>query len=232
MTEILEILEKTGLVGYSLAGLSVLMLTITVSKILQLLFSGSFSSSGTAKATQAIEQGDYETALQIFHNFRSPGKSLLITALHGALRAKTPEELTLIDREVERQGAALYSDMNSGLKLLGLIAMVSPLLGLLGTVLGMINAFQAMESAGAAVDASLLSGGIWEALLTTAMGLVVAIPATLFHSYLQSRVNKTIEGLTDRVNWIFFMVKNKGLLQPTPSSSPAPSTSFSIPQTT
>ena len=65
----------------------------------------------------------------------------------------------------------------SGLRLLELTAAVAPLIGLLGTVFGMIEAFQQLENAGSRVDPAALSGGIWEALVTTAAGLVVAIPA-------------------------------------------------------
>ncbi|MEK9713751.1 MAG: MotA/TolQ/ExbB proton channel family protein [Thalassolituus sp.] len=77
--------------------------------------------------------------------------------------------------------------MSFGLRPLEVIATVSPLLGLFGTVLGMIEAFQAMEAAGSQVDPAVLSGGIWGALLTTAVGLGVAIPVTLIHSWFERR---------------------------------------------
>lgn len=80
--------------------------------------------------------------------------------------------------------------LESGLGLLGMIAMLSPLIGLLGTVIGMIGAFQALESAGGAVDPGALSSGIWVALLTTAAGLIVAIPATFAHGWLEGRLNR------------------------------------------
>ncbi len=70
-----------------------------------------------------------------------------------------------------------FNKMRNGMRVLELIAATAPLLGLLGTVLGMIEAFQQLEEAGSQVDPSLLSGGIWKALLTTAAGLVVAMPA-------------------------------------------------------
>jgi len=75
--------------------------------------------------------------------------------------------------------------LSSGLRPLEVIATVSPLLGLFGTVLGMIEAFKAMEAAGAQVDPAVLSGGIWQALLTTAVGLGVAIPVSLIHSAME-----------------------------------------------
>jgi biopolymer transport protein ExbB len=68
------------------------------------------------------------------------------------------------------------------------VAQVAPLLGLFGTVLGMIEAFQGLQQAGAAVDPSALAGGIWVALLTTAVGLVVAMPASLLLTWFDGRI--------------------------------------------
>ncbi|MFH1217194.1 MAG: MotA/TolQ/ExbB proton channel family protein [Pseudomonadota bacterium] len=67
---------------------------------------------------------------------------------------------------------------------------IAPLLGLLGTVFGMIKAFMAVQQLGGRVNASVLAGGIWEALLTTAYGLVVAIPIVFFHNYLENRLQE------------------------------------------
>ncbi|MEM0898717.1 MAG: MotA/TolQ/ExbB proton channel family protein [Pseudomonadota bacterium] len=80
--------------------------------------------------------------------------------------------------------------LQSGFRLLDSIAQVSPLIGLFGTVLGMISAFQALQDAGNAVDPSVLAGGIWVALLTTAVGLAVAMPTSLALSYFESRVDR------------------------------------------
>jgi len=79
--------------------------------------------------------------------------------------------------EVEQAGNAEVRRMERWLRPLAVIAQLAPLLGLLGTVLGMIAAFMALENAGPRVDPVVLSGGIWEALLTTAFGLIVAIPS-------------------------------------------------------
>jgi len=81
--------------------------------------------------------------------------------------------------------------MNRWLPVIALTAGVSPLLGLLGTVTGMIKTFQLISLFGAG-DAKLLSSGISEALITTEFGLVVAIPALVFHTYLQRRAKKIL----------------------------------------
>ena len=77
----------------------------------------------------------------------------------------------------------------SGLRLLDTIAQIAPLLGLFGTVLGMIDAFRTLQEAGNSADPSVLAGGIWVALMTTAAGLVVAIPASLAVSWFDSRLD-------------------------------------------
>lgn len=84
-------------------------------------------------------------------------------------------------------GNVEVAKMHRGIRLLELIAMIAPLLGLLGTVLGMIQSFRSLELAEGAANASILAGGIWQALLTTAAGLLVAIPAAVGAAILQAR---------------------------------------------
>lgn len=83
---------------------------------------------------------------------------------------------------------AQLARLESGFRLLDTVAQVAPLLGLFGTVLGMIAAFQAMQGAGQNVDPSVLAGGIWVALMTTAAGLAVAMPVSALLSWLEARV--------------------------------------------
>ena len=81
--------------------------------------------------------------------------------------------------------------------------MISPLLGLLGTVLGMIQSFQELELARGAANASVLAGGIWQALLTTAAGLIVAIPATLSANLLSAKVDRASHLMEDSVTRLY-----------------------------
>ncbi|PRY92879.1 outer membrane transport energization protein ExbB [Hasllibacter halocynthiae] len=89
---------------------------------------------------------------------------------------------------LEAEAEASTGRLEGGFRLLDAIAQVAPLLGLFGTVLGMIDAFRALQAAGADVDPSALAGGIWVALLTTAAGLAVAMPATVLLTWLEGRV--------------------------------------------
>nr|WP_321459478.1 MotA/TolQ/ExbB proton channel family protein [uncultured Cohaesibacter sp.] len=99
----------------------------------------------------------------------------------GANREQIEESVTLVVRGFLRQA-------RTGFRLLELIVTAAPLLGLLGTVLGMIDAFQAMQASGDAVNPSDLAGGIWVALITTAAGMVIALCAMVVHALLDSLV--------------------------------------------
>jgi biopolymer transport protein ExbB len=90
----------------------------------------------------------------------------------------------LDDRQISVVGSRELKQLESGLGTLNLIAVIAPLLGLTGTVTGMIKAFQVIATMGANVDPSLLAAGIWEALITTAAGLFVGIPAHIAAHYL------------------------------------------------
>ena len=94
-------------------------------------------------------------------------------------------------------GRHVVSGLERYLNTLGTIASVSPLLGLLGTVLGMIDIFAVINEAGVG-HAGLLAGGIAKALITTAAGLMVAIPALLFHRFFNSKVNKLAIGMEEQ----------------------------------
>ncbi|MBP8237366.1 MAG: MotA/TolQ/ExbB proton channel family protein, partial [Pseudomonas sp.] len=95
---------------------------------------------------------------------------------------------------IQEAAARVIHDLERYLNALGTIAGIAPLLGLLGTVLGMIEIFSSFMGTGMA-NASSLAGGISKALITTAAGLMVAIPALFFHRYLQRRVDELVVGM-------------------------------------
>ena len=99
--------------------------------------------------------------------------------------------------EIHRVGSREIRELESGLKLLSSIAHLSPLLGLLGTVLGMITAFMTLEGATTQISPALLAGGIWEALLTTAFGLAIAIPAMGIYTFLEGEVDRVKASMED-----------------------------------
>jgi len=93
------------------------------------------------------------------------------------------------EKGIELVASRQIRGLERGLGSLSLISVISPLLGLTGTVLGMIQAFQVIEAHGSRVDPGMLAGGIWQALITTAAGLFVAIPAHVALHYLEGRMD-------------------------------------------
>ena len=100
-------------------------------------------------------------------------------------------ERAIIKESIEEAGRHVAYDLERYLNTLGTIAAISPLMGLLGTVFGMIRMFAALKTHGVG-DPSALSGGIAEALITTAAGLMVAIPALYFHRFFRGRVDALV----------------------------------------
>ncbi|OUX17630.1 MAG: hypothetical protein CBE17_03765 [Gammaproteobacteria bacterium TMED257] len=118
---------------------------------------------------------------------------------HKKLTAKLESD---IREEISRLSDERINYYSSNLNSLQVIATIAPLLGLLGTVFGMIEAFQQMEMAGKNVDPSILSGGIWEALLTTAVGLSVAIPIVVLESYFRNLIERFKNNIENAVTKI------------------------------
>jgi len=94
------------------------------------------------------------------------------------------------------------------LPLLRILATISPLLGLLGTVLGMISAFEQISALDQPITPALVAGGISQALLTTAAGLIMAIPALIAHSLFQMRTNRLLQQLTRQLNMVNLHIQN------------------------
>lgn len=123
----------------------------------------------------------------------------VVTLTPGEIFSLRPEPLAPLLNAIGKQkseedicsvGTGIVRNMERGLGTLSLIAAICPLLGLTGTVIGMIQAFQVIASSNAAANPEMLASGIWEALITTATGLLVAIPVHVAHHYLDSRMGE------------------------------------------
>lgn len=206
---VLDILGTGGPIIAILAILSVLSIALIVVKSLQL----ARARSGQAARDDALvrwSKNDKEGAVAALSSGRSPADRVAHYALKASLGRMPRKPL---EAELMRRGNAEVEAMSRHIRLLELIAMVSPLLGLLGTVLGMIQSFQELELAQGAANASVLAGGIWQALLTTAAGLVVAIPAAIGASLLAARVDGAAHDIESTVGR-FFLLEDTGTLQP------------------
>jgi biopolymer transport protein ExbB len=105
-----------------------------------------------------------------------------------------------VKEAIENAGSQEISKLEKGLNLLATVAGIAPLLGFLGTVTGMISAFMAIEELQGAVGPSDLAGGIWEALITTAYGLIVGIPALAIYNYFLGRIKKLVSEMETVAN--------------------------------
>lgn len=179
------------LLGCSVAGLAILLFKVFTFSRLRLRR----DDSCVAEAMQLAETGKTGDALKHLAKSPSPVARVLEATLEGLAADRSPSSL---GAEIGRVGSAELRSLESWLRPLSAIGHLSPLLGLLGTVFGMISAFQKIQQAGSRVDASLLSGGIWEALLTTAFGLAVAIPTMAAFYFLEGEVDFARAAMRDR----------------------------------
>lgn len=134
------------------------------------------------------------------HAFDAPDNTrfaLLAQYQRAANSMSHPTQMQSLETEMWRIARSEIERLGHFMKVLEVIATVAPLVGLLGTVVGMVEAFQAMERAGANVNPAVLSGGIWKALLTTAVGLIVAIPAFIAHSWFERKTELAAGMLQD-----------------------------------
>lgn len=160
--------------------MSVLTLSVTLYKLWQFSTLRVGRHRHLSQALQAWDKGDSAGAQAQLAQSRSYLAPLLDAAMHGVDRHG-------IDARLDAQAGLALSRLERGFRLLDTVAQIAPLLGLFGTVLGMIDAFQGLQEGGASVDPALLAGGIWVALLTTAVGLAVAMPTSMLLAWLESR---------------------------------------------
>ncbi|MCA0929547.1 MotA/TolQ/ExbB proton channel family protein [Ruegeria profundi] len=175
-----EILALGGPVVAVLIAMSVVTLAVTFYKLWQFAASGVGRHRVLSQALQAWDAGDKQTArarLAESHSYLAPLVGVAMDA------PDTPG----LDQRLDAEAGLALAGLERGFRLLDTVAQLAPLLGLFGTVLGMIEAFRSLQAAGSSVDPSLLAGGIWVALVTTAVGLAVAMPTSMVLSWFESR---------------------------------------------
>ncbi len=179
------LVELGGPVVALLLVLSVVMLATALMKLVQYQAQGVGRHRTSRRALAAWRAGETAAALRLLTSRRTHMARLLRMAMAARLAGQPPGALR--ERLAVRAETG-FGRLESGFRLLDAIAQVAPLLGLFGTVLGMIEAFRTLQESGAQVDPAALAGGIWVALTTTAVGLAVAMPAALVLTWLESRV--------------------------------------------
>lgn len=201
------LLELGGPVLIALAVLSVIALTIILVKLYQFITMRVTDEAFVPVVLEHYRNGRYDDALRVLARRRSPVARVMDVAIVAHAREDLNERI--VREEVERVSTVYLEYMRSYLRGLEVIGTLSPLLGLLGTVLGMIEAFQQLEYAGNQVNPAILSGGIWEALLTTAAGLVVAIPALAMLNWFERIVQGTAHSMENAATQVFTWAVNE-----------------------
>ena len=139
-----------------------------------------------SEVQSALKTQGPEGAAQVCSNTRGPVASVLYAGL-----LRLDRGLDHVEKTIEESGAIEMAFLEKGMVWLSTVANIAPLLGFLGTVSGMIGAFEAIRQAGD-VEPSIVAGGISEALITTASGLIIAIPIQALHNYFVSKIDKLI----------------------------------------
>ncbi|WP_420339511.1 MotA/TolQ/ExbB proton channel family protein [Roseibium sp.] len=180
------LIDQGGPVVMLLLLLSIVAVALIIAKVLQFTVSGVGRHSPAQKALHHWLDGQAQEAQSVAASRTSVVSDIMLKLINGARRVDTNRDL--LKEDIERVCIQRINGLRAYLRPLDMIAQTAPLIGLLGTVLGMIEAFQAMQGAGAAVDPSVLAGGIWVALMTTAVGLAVAIPVSAIVGWFDSRI--------------------------------------------
>ena len=196
MEIVLNYFDKGGIVFLALGFLSIFSIAIIIYKFLDIYFFNDLNLKKFLKDSSEVN------SLEEIENLISDSedkKSFILNEIKQLLEGL--KKSSKKDDEVYFYLNEKFKKIQFLMPSLEIISQVSPLIGLLGTVVGMIDSFNELELGGSLVDPSILAGGIWTALLTTAMGLLVAIPALVSHYFFEKKINNLYE------YYYFFLIK-------------------------
>ena len=166
-------------------------LAVAIERILYLSLSTINSKKLITKVEEALKNGGIEAAKEVCRNTRGPIASIYYQGLD-----RYDQGLDSVEKAVVSYGSVQTGQMESSLTWIGLFIALSPMLGFMGTVVGMIAAFDAIQAAGD-ISPTLVAGGIKVALLTTLMGLIAAVILQLFYNYIVSKIDSLVNDMED-----------------------------------
>jgi biopolymer transport protein ExbB len=221
----LDLLHLWGTMGWFAKGIvvvlfimSTLSLTVAFQKFMLIRKSQAATRKFAPEFSRAIQEGSLENAIRlaeknkVSHVSRVLGEALAeVKPLLSDQATVTVADINSSERAVERQMLIVLADYKRGLGILGTVGSTAPFVGLLGTTMGIVNAFTGMSAGGASGGLAGISAGIAEALITTAFGLMVAIPAVWFYNYFTTKIeNLTIEMTVSSKELIDYLIKSVG----------------------
>lgn len=169
----------------------ILGLAIAIERILYLSLSTINTKKFIAKVEEALNNGGIDAAKELCRNTKGPIASIYYQGLD-----RYNQGLDAVEKSVVSYGSVQTGQMESGLSWIGLFIALSPMLGFMGTVVGMIEAFDAIQAAGD-ISPTLVAGGIKVALLTTLMGLIAAVILQLFYNYIIAKIDGLVNDMED-----------------------------------
>ena len=177
-------------------------LAIVVERTIFLNLASTNTSKLLAKIEDAMKSGGVEAAKEVCRSTRGPVASIFYQGLD-----RSSEGIEIVEKSIVSYGSVQMAQMERGLIWISLFIALAPMLGFMGTVVGMIAAFDAIEAAGD-ISPSLVAGGIKVALLTTVAGLIVAVILQIFYNYLVSKVDSLVNAMEDAsISLIDILVK-------------------------
>lgn len=169
----------------------ILGLAMAIERIIYLNLATTNTKKLLAKIEDALNSGGVEAAKEVCRNTRGPVASIFYQGLD-----RYDEGIDVVEKSVVSYGSVQAGLLEKGLSWVGLFIAMAPMLGFLGTVIGMIQAFDAIEVAGD-ISPTLVAGGIKVALITTVFGLIVAIILQVFYNYLLSKIDSIVNNMED-----------------------------------
>lgn len=182
-----DIFEKGGPIVWVLLAYSLVALVLVLERVLHYIFMQRLPSDFEQGLKTAFSESKVDAYLD---SLKGPDARIM-----QAIKQADNEGVGDLDSVASRCGSEELLRMERGFRTLSILGHTAPLLGLLGTIVGMIKAFMVIEMAGGQVDSQALAGGIWEAMLTTGVGLTVAIPILLLLHILESAADKRAHGM-------------------------------------
>ena len=180
----------------------ILGLAVAIERIITLNLSTTNTKKLLSRVEEALSTGGVEAAKDVCKNTRGPVASIFT---QGLLRIS--EGIEMVEKSIISYGSVEMGRMEKGLVWISLFISLAPMLGFMGTVIGMIDAFDAIEAAGD-ISPSLVAGGIKIALLTTVLGLIVAVILQLFYNYLVSKIDSLVNQMEDAsISFVDTLVK-------------------------
>ena len=192
-----------GFMGIVLLTL-ILGLALSIERIIYLNLATSNSKKLLNKVEAALETGGVNAAKDICKNTKGPVASIFFQGI-----TRYDEGLEVVEKSIVAYGSVLMGRLESGLSWISLFIAIAPMLGFMGTVIGMIQAFDNIEAQGD-ISPAVVAGGIKVALLTTVFGLIVAIILQLFYNYIISKIDSLVNDMEDStISFIDILAKFK-----------------------